>query len=30
MEWSQSSPDLNPIKNIWSMVKMKLNEDEKQ
>ena len=26
MEWPPSSPDVNPIKNLWSIVKMKLYE----
>ena len=30
MESSQSIPDLNPIKNLWSIVKMKLCEGDKQ
>ena len=30
MEWLPSSSDLNPIENLWSVVKMKLYEDEKQ
>ena len=30
MEWPPSSPDLNLIKNLWSIVKMKLYEGEKQ
>ena len=30
MEWPPQSPDLNPIENLWSMVKMKLYEGGKQ
>ena len=30
MKWPLSSPDLNPIKNLWSDVKMKLYEGGKQ
>ena len=30
MEWLPSSPDLNPIKNLWSIVKIKLYEASKQ
>ena len=30
MEWSPSSPDLNPIENLWSVEKMKLYEGGKQ
>ena len=30
MKWLPSSPDLNLIKNLWSMVKMKLYEGGKQ
>ena len=30
MEWPQSSPELNPIKNLWSVVKMKIYEGNKQ
>ena len=30
MKWPSSSLDLNPIKNLWSVVKMKLYEDGKQ
>ena len=30
MEWRVSSPDLNSIENLWSIVKMKLYESGKQ
>ena len=30
MEWLPWSPDLNLIKNLWSIVKMKLYEGSKQ
>ena len=30
IEWSPSSPDLNPIENLWSFSKMKLYEGVKQ
>ena len=30
IEWPPSSPDLNLIKNPWSIVKMKLYEDVEQ
>ncbi|CAI9717404.1 Hypothetical predicted protein [Octopus vulgaris] len=30
MEWSPSSPDLNPIENLWSIAKQKLYERGKQ
>ena len=29
-EWQQTSPDLNPIKNLWSIIKMKLYDGSKQ
>ena len=29
MEWPPSSPDLNPIENLWSVMKMKLYESSK-
>jgi hypothetical protein len=28
MEWPANSPDLNPIENLWSSCKRKLNEKE--
>ena len=30
MEWPPSSLDLNPIENLWSIVKMKLYQGDKQ
>ena len=30
MKWPSSSPDLNPIKNLWPIVKMKLYEGGKE
>ena len=30
MDWTPSSPDLNPIKNLWSVVKMKFYDGSKQ
>ena len=30
MLWPECSPDLNPIKNFWSMLKRKVYEDGKQ
>ena len=27
MEWSQFSPDLNPIENIWGLIKSKIYEN---